>query len=88
MSPASARDPPYHARTTDDSGTNYAWTIMWDFDCTADGNTQSLALPLGEGKANCIDIMRWNYDNCTGNGGVGGRTKVGCLMYDFTGGRG
>ncbi|KAF3807023.1 hypothetical protein GCG54_00007278 [Colletotrichum gloeosporioides] len=88
MGPTSARGPPVHLRTTDDSGTNYDWTIMWDAGCTVEGGLQSLKDPLGEDKNTCAEVMRGNYDKCPGNGGVGGRTKVGCLIYDFTGGRG
>ncbi|KAK2009855.1 hypothetical protein LZ32DRAFT_620263 [Colletotrichum eremochloae] len=43
--------------------------------------------PLGKGGVNCYTLMRDNYLQCN-NGGVGGSTQVGCLLFTFTGGKG
>ncbi|WYZ45961.1 hypothetical protein EsH8_IX_000186 [Colletotrichum jinshuiense] len=72
---------------------NYDFFVQWAEDCRTLSNVQSIAHPLGRGnavgedKVTCYNIMRGNFLNCN-NGGVGGTTQVGCLLYTFNGGKG
>ncbi|OHE93363.1 hypothetical protein CORC01_11312 [Colletotrichum orchidophilum] len=75
-------------RYRDWHGVNHDFRVWWEPGCRVTVGTQSLQRPLGEGGPDCRDIMSSTYDECTGNGGVGGRMKVGCLIYEYKGGKG
>ncbi|KAK2041370.1 hypothetical protein LZ31DRAFT_597287 [Colletotrichum somersetense] len=66
---------------------NYDFFVEWVRGCRTEDHFQRLDFPLRKGGVNCHTIMRDNYLQCN-NGGVGGSTQVGCLLYTFTGGKG
>ncbi|KZL79443.1 glycoside hydrolase family 18 protein [Colletotrichum incanum] len=66
---------------------NYDFFVEWVWGCRTTSQFQSVGLPLGKGGVNCHTIMRENYLNCN-NGGVGGSTQVGCLLFTFNGAKG
>ncbi|OLN87028.1 hypothetical protein CCHL11_06540 [Colletotrichum chlorophyti] len=75
-------------RYTDGAGVNHDFRIIWEGGCRTTAHEQSPYRPLpGDSGPNCYQIMKWNFRNCT-NGGVGGSTKLGCLVYTYNGGLG
>ncbi|KAK1972405.1 hypothetical protein LY78DRAFT_733793 [Colletotrichum sublineola] len=66
---------------------NYDFFVEWVRDCRTKHHFQRVDFPLGKGGVNCYTLMRDNYLQCN-NGGVGGSTQVGCLLFTFTGGKG
>ncbi|KAK2004373.1 hypothetical protein LX36DRAFT_431550 [Colletotrichum falcatum] len=66
---------------------NYDFFVEWVRGCRTEHHFQKLSHPLGKGRDNCYTIMRDNYVQCN-NGGVGGSTQAGCLLYTFTGAKG
>ncbi|KAK1988808.1 hypothetical protein LZ30DRAFT_577260 [Colletotrichum cereale] len=68
-------------------GINYDFFVEWVPGCRTKDHYQRLDYPLRKGGVNCHTIMRDNYLQCN-NGGVGGSTQAGCLLYTFAGGRG
>ncbi|WQF85701.1 hypothetical protein CDEST_10715 [Colletotrichum destructivum] len=66
---------------------NYDFFVEWVWGCRTTSHFQSVGLPLGKGGVTCHTIMRDNFLKCN-NGGVGGNTQVGCLLFTFTGANG
>lgn len=69
---------------------NYEYRIEWkDDDCLPQGwdHQNSYTPQMDGGGITCPIIMELAYDNCNGNGGVGGYIDVGCLRYTFIGAR-
>ncbi|KAK7754953.1 hypothetical protein SLS62_003037 [Diatrype stigma] len=66
----------------------YHFSVRWVPGCNLGTDTsQNMTWPVG-GEGNeglsCPEIMKNNYIKCN-NGGVGGKTKAGCLSYTFKG---
>ncbi|KXH30588.1 hypothetical protein CSAL01_11786 [Colletotrichum salicis] len=80
-------------RYRDWHGVNHDFRVWWEAGCRVSGGKQSVHRPLGEEGGpewtpGCYEIMGSTYYECTGNGGVGGRKKAGCLIYEYKGGKG
>ncbi|SMR51471.1 unnamed protein product [Zymoseptoria tritici ST99CH_3D1] len=69
----------------DGYGVNDWYEISWVDGCVTTVDRQDVLDPLGEGGETCKDIVTENYRRCS-NGGVGGRSQAGCLLFSFTGG--
>ncbi|KAL6903018.1 hypothetical protein GGI43DRAFT_433149 [Trichoderma evansii] len=68
-------------------GTNYFYSISWIDGCETAVESQDPSLPLGSSLSPlCSNVLTWAYDWCD-NGGVGGYIDVGCLRYQFIGGK-
>ncbi|OHE97362.1 hypothetical protein CORC01_07417 [Colletotrichum orchidophilum] len=68
---------------------NYDFYVQWVPGCRTSFGAQTVQNPLfsSEGNPTCVSMMEGNFKKCN-NGGVGGSTQVGCLLYTFSGGRG
>ncbi|KAL2879027.1 hypothetical protein SGCOL_005726 [Colletotrichum sp. CLE4] len=68
---------------------NYDFYVQWVAGCRTAFSAQRVDDPLlsKDGKPSCASIMNNNFKKCN-NGGVGGATQVGCLLYTFNGGKG
>ncbi|KAK7439458.1 hypothetical protein CaCOL14_008102 [Colletotrichum acutatum] len=68
---------------------NYDFYVQWVAGCRTAFGAQRVDDPLlsKDGKPSCASIMNENFKKCN-NGGVGGATQVGCLLYTFNGGKG
>ncbi|OLN98040.1 hypothetical protein CCHL11_06862 [Colletotrichum chlorophyti] len=69
-----------------EKGCNYDFHVSWAEGCTTRYDFQNIQHPLGRDRKWCFDLMRENFKNCN-NGGVGGKTQAGCIIYDFQGGK-
>ncbi|KAF7557793.1 hypothetical protein G7Z17_g409 [Cylindrodendrum hubeiense] len=73
--------------TEDGHGVSYAYSVEWVSGCVTTQDTQDFRFPLPrDGIITAYLIVREAFTKCD-NGGVGGQEQVGCLLYDFTGGR-
>ncbi|KAK7425776.1 hypothetical protein QQZ08_007752 [Neonectria magnoliae] len=71
----------------DKHGVSYSYSVHWIDGCVTTKDTQDFRFPLGNGgQITAYLVVREAYTKCN-NGGVGGTNQVGCLLYDFTGGR-
>ncbi|KAK1493721.1 hypothetical protein CCUS01_03022 [Colletotrichum cuscutae] len=80
-------------RYRDWHGVNHDFRVWWEAGCRVTVGKQSVRRPLGEEGGpvwtpGCYEIMGSTHYECKGNGGVGGRKKVGCLIYEYKGGKG
>ncbi|KAI1375329.1 hypothetical protein F4677DRAFT_422453 [Hypoxylon crocopeplum] len=84
--------PPVVATLQDNVNVNYGFSVGWAAGCVLGGRgdqeqVQNLISPTGSAnETNCAKVMWENYRHCN-NGGVGGKTQVGCLVYAFDGGK-
>ncbi|KAH7141655.1 hypothetical protein EDB81DRAFT_898885 [Dactylonectria macrodidyma] len=84
MSPTSG---PIVWNTQDKHGINYWFSASWVDGCITTVPTQDFQFPLGLGSIITAYLMvREDYTTCN-NGGVGGSCQVGCILYEFTGGK-
>ncbi|KAK1961974.1 hypothetical protein LY78DRAFT_706121 [Colletotrichum sublineola] len=80
---------PLHAwrwRYYDDRKIYQDYKVHWRVNCRTIQGFQDIEFPLGPNGPSCIDIMRDNYIKCN-NGGIGGSTQAGCLVYTLHAGR-
>ncbi|KAK1987068.1 hypothetical protein LZ30DRAFT_580746 [Colletotrichum cereale] len=83
------RDHPLHAwrwRYKDYHQRLHDYKVHWRVNCRTKQGFQDIEYPLGPHGPSCVDIMRNNYRNCN-NGGIGGSTQAGCLVYTLNTGR-
>ncbi|KAK1991408.1 hypothetical protein LX36DRAFT_590539 [Colletotrichum falcatum] len=60
--------------------------VHWRVNCRTEPGFQEIEYPLGPYGPTCRDIMFENYRSCN-NGGIGGSTQAGCLVYTLNAGR-
>ncbi|EFQ28941.1 uncharacterized protein GLRG_04085 [Colletotrichum graminicola M1.001] len=80
---------PLHAwrwRYKDVASTFLDFKVHWRVNCRTTLGFQDIEYPLGPYGPSCVEIMIENYRKCN-NGGIGGSTQAGCLVYTFNGGR-
>ncbi|RYP57836.1 hypothetical protein DL769_009244 [Monosporascus sp. CRB-8-3] len=66
---------------------SYQYSASWVEGCVTSVDKQSYRFPLGSpSQITAYLLVREAFTNCD-NGGVGGKSQVGCLMFEFTGGR-
>ncbi|VBB82074.1 Putative glucan -beta-glucosidase [Podospora comata] len=81
-------DNPIRLRWTDGNDVNYDYQAEWVAGCETEVARQSFGFPLGSPSSiTAYLLVREDYTMCD-NGGVGGSTQVGCLLYSFVGGLG
>ncbi|WQF84830.1 hypothetical protein CDEST_09844 [Colletotrichum destructivum] len=82
-------DHPLHAwrwRYKDQMGVIQDYKVLWRAKCRTKQGFQDIGYPLGPGGPSCVDIMKDNYAKCN-NGGIGGSTQAGCLVFTLNAGR-
>ncbi|RYP77401.1 hypothetical protein DL771_001196 [Monosporascus sp. 5C6A] len=71
----------------DGHGISYQYSASWVEGCITSVDKQSYRFPLGSPSLiTAYLLVREDFTKCA-NGGVGGKTQAGCLMFEFTGGR-
>jgi hypothetical protein len=80
----------YWGLWVDEVEVTHYYSVRWVEGCITTVARQNVVYPLhpfgvwSETPA-CRDVLYSSYSSCN-NGGVGGFTQVGCLMYEYTGG--
>ncbi|KAK2053345.1 hypothetical protein LY76DRAFT_619986 [Colletotrichum caudatum] len=80
---------PLHAwrfRHQDSTRTFLDFKVHWRVNCRTTPGFQDIEYPLGPYGPSCVEIMVDNYRKCN-NGGIGGSTQAGCLVYTLHAGR-
>ncbi|RYO92304.1 hypothetical protein DL762_001753 [Monosporascus cannonballus] len=79
--------PAIELNTKDGDGVSYQYSASWIEGCVTSVDKQSYRFPLGSpSQITAYLLVREAFTKCD-NGGVGGKSQAGCLMFEFTGGR-
>ncbi|RYP19193.1 hypothetical protein DL765_003508 [Monosporascus sp. GIB2] len=79
--------PAIELNTKDGDDISYQYSASWIEGCVTSVDKQSYRFPLGSpSQITAYLLVREAFTKCV-NGGVGGKSQVGCLMFEFTGGR-
>lgn len=74
------------AHNLDQHNISYDYSISWIEGCITTVDRQSVYYPIGSAGPYCQKVFVQAFTDCN-NGGVGGYIDMGCLRYEFTGGR-